>query len=80
MKQSTFKNFIAAVKESKSNDPVWYAGYLWLNLTERQVKKTIDALIIRGDCPVEKRNGKYCIVIPSGIALEINSNEVRYDG
>lgn len=44
MKQSQFKNFYNAVLTADEKHPVWWMGYLWLDLTERQAKKICSAL------------------------------------
>lgn len=76
MDRATFKGFINAVRTSATNDPVWYAGYLWLNLTEKQREKTLEALILRGDCQAKRHtNGKFYIFTPSGIGVELNGKE-----
>lgn len=52
------------------DDSIFYDGYLWLDLTEKQYKK---AYITCAACFGESWNretGKYFIVLPSGITLK----------
>lgn len=44
MDNRTFKQFCETVKEAIDNDPIWYAGYLWIDLTERQVNKVVELI------------------------------------
>lgn len=44
MDNRTFKQFCETVKEATENDPIWYAGYLWIDLTEKQVNKVFELI------------------------------------
>lgn len=41
MRNNDFKNLCDRVKYADKNDPIWYAGYLWIDLTEKQIDKVI---------------------------------------
>ena len=77
MKRSTFKPFIEAVRTGAPNNPVFYAGYLWLQLTEKQYAETVNALILRGDCEVKKHNDKWLILAPSGYGLALDAEHMK---
>ena len=46
MNNGNFSYFMSMLDEAMddNNHPVWYAGYLWLRLTDRQAKKVYDKL------------------------------------
>ena len=70
MKNDYFKAFIEEVKNAETKDPIWYMGYLWIDLTKKQAYKTINVLMDRSDCKlVTLKNGKQAIEIPSGMAI-----------
>lgn len=69
MKNTNFKAFLAAVKTEADNAPVWYAGYLFLDLTPRQHAKTCDALLARGCAVTVDAIGRRWVHTPSGFGL-----------
>lgn len=70
MRNDYFKGFIDEVKTASTKDPIWYQGYLWIDLTKKQAYKTIEVLKTRNDCKiVTLNNGKLAIETPSGLAI-----------
>lgn len=66
MKRSDFGKFKEVISTAKSDDPIWWAGYLWINLTEKQSNEVIEILTSRGF-----RISTNEIEIPSGIRFKI---------
>ena len=66
MKRSDFGKFKEVISTAKSDDPIWWAGYLWINLTEKQSNEVIGILTSRGF-----RISANEIVLPSGIKFII---------
>lgn len=69
MKVKEFKMFMERVQEANEHDPIWWAGYLWINLTDRQGKQMIDLLKVH---PSVIRTGDNSYRIPSGFELTWN--------
>lgn len=84
MKTETFNQFVEAVRNADANDPVFYAGYLWTSLTDKQCDATKDALFARliekGDCKVRRLfDSRLKIDAPSGIGIILSNSDVgRY--
>lgn len=70
MTNSKFKVMKDVMISASANDPVWFAGYLFNELTERQLDELI-TLFERNDTSVEMctRNGVYGALLPSGIFI-----------
>ena len=72
MKSKEFKSFIKIVKTADTNNPIWHAGFAFMNLTPRQHAKVWDTLNERGFEHITMENF-YCkfdgIVIPTGLVL-----------
>lgn len=68
MKTAQFKNFYNAVMRADENHPVWWMGYLWLDLTEKQAKKICQSLAINPHVKVtvNLREGQTEYKMPSG--------------
>ena len=70
MTQQEFKSFSRTVTNAGANDPIWWAGYFWLDLTVRQVQK-ID-IILRGkgfiDTVTDAR-GRKAHLLPGGLTV-----------
>lgn len=66
MKRSDFGKFKEVIKNADNNDPIWWAGYLWLDLTENQYNKAYDILIDKG-FPV---NESGFVKMPSGFIFK----------
>lgn len=67
MKRNEYKNFKSIVEQSNENDPVWYAGYLWIDLTAAQaddMKKLLKVhpSVIRTEAGLQ---------LPSGITIRV---------
>ena len=41
MRNRDFTSLCEYVKNADKNDPIWYAGYLWIDLTEKQIDKIV---------------------------------------
>lgn len=48
MKRVDFGKFKEVISTARNNDPIWWAGYLWINLTEKQSNEVIEILTSRG--------------------------------
>lgn len=59
MRKSDFSYFIEEVKNADEHNPIWYAGYLWIDLTEKQIDKVISII----------KNGKTCREVTTGNAI-----------
>ena len=70
MKNTVFKMFKDQVQTAPlaTNCPIWYAGYLWINLTERQAREISKILIDRG-CPIYKGARGFEVRVPSGFGI-----------
>lgn len=84
MRNRDFTSLCEYVKNADKNDPIWYAGYLWIDLTEKQIdkivgiiklgKKTIFSHTI-GNAVFERE----IIETPSGMKLYSNHKKVFDD-
>ena len=66
MKNSEFKKFRGAVGMAAASDPVWYAGYLWLRLTEKQCNEIASIMVAMG---CKKENGN--VYAPNGLGVKL---------
>lgn len=72
MKTSDFKRFKEIVSNAELNDPIWHAGFLWIDLTKKQGAEIISILRESPICEVKKdRLNRLCVFIPSGLGLVI---------
>ena len=80
MKNSVYKMFKDQVKEAplETTCPLWYAGYLWIYLTERQAVEISNILIERG-CPICKGARGYEVRIPSGMGIILSNIERKVE-
>ena len=71
MKNSKFKVMKDVLMTASVNDPVWYAGYLFNELTEKQMDSLITLFENSDNSSVEMctRNGYYGALLPSGIFI-----------
>lgn len=70
MTNSEYKNFKEYVTTADEKDPVWWAGYMWINLTKRQAKDIISVLENKSFVKeTTLRNGRLALEIPSGLAI-----------
>ena len=72
MKTSQFKTFIKTLETADEQNDIWWAGYLWMDLTQKQIWKAEEILwsleksdIIKTDLA----NGWF--IFPSGLKLKI---------
>ena len=68
MNVSAYKTFKQIVRTGDEKSPIWWAGYMWLNLTKRQTKEIVGILIDRG-FPVEDGFKGKMVKIPSGLGI-----------
>ena len=66
MKRSDFIKFKEVISIARSDDPIWWAGYFWINLTEKQSNEVIKILTLRGFRTEDNE-----IVLPSGMKFII---------
>lgn len=62
MKQSLYKNFKEKAIKAESNNPIWWAGFYFFDLTKRQSDDLFDALY-------SKYGKDNKVMLPSGIEL-----------
>lgn len=72
MKINQFKEFNETIKTANEKDPVWYAGYLFLNLTDKQMKVTIESLKENPYCKLIITDCRKSIQTPSGLQIIID--------
>jgi len=60
------------MKANKESD-VWYAGYLWFDLTKRQAEIISDTLWIKGCINVDLK--KEWFIFPNGLKFRIQSKK-----
>lgn len=68
MINSRFKHFIDCVATCGEDDPIWWSGYLFLDLTEKQIKKTFAICAERFGTTTDKK-GRIMALTPSGIQI-----------
>lgn len=66
MTTKDFKAFKEVITEADKKDPIWWAGYHWINLTQKQGATAYAILEARG---FEKNENDY-VVLPSGLAFK----------
>ena len=72
MKRDLFKRFKEAVKQADASDSIWYMGYLWLDLTDKQFKDLAkNVLSVHKDVEVtiDLQACKYRYRFPNGLVL-----------
>lgn len=75
MKNTDYKRFKEMIRTTPNSDywPIWFAGYLWLDLTKRQCAEVVDILVKRGFPVVDGCRGKM-VQIPSGFGIFLDQN------
>lgn len=70
MKKSEYKLFKQAVESAPltTQAPIWYAGYLWINLNDKQAAEISHILIDRG-CPIYKGSRGFEVRTPAGLGI-----------
>lgn len=66
MTQKMFKAFKEVIETADTKDPIWWAGYHWIDLTPKQANTVCGILEGRGF----DRNDKGYIVLPSGLGIK----------
>lgn len=80
MRNRDFNSLCEYVKNADKNDAIWYAGYLWIDLTEKQIDKIIR--IVDSGSACFKRTihsvilDRDVLVTPSGMELYGNHDKV----
>lgn len=70
MRADNFKAFIEELKHAESNSPLFYAGYVFLDLTPRQYNITVS--LLRTKSYIKEgvaNNGRPVIWLPNGVGL-----------
>ena len=80
MKNRDFTSLCEYVKNADKNDPIWYAGYLWIDLTEKQIDKIIGIADSEKACFKRTIHSvlfdREVLVTPSGMELYGNHDKV----
>lgn len=66
MERKMFKHFRERITAANFDDPVWWEGYLFINLTEKQNNEIVKTMIDRG-FPLDDD----VVYMPSGLGLKI---------
>ena len=66
MRSDTFKKFKSVVASADSKDPIWWAGFYWVDLTKIQVNAVCEILVKRNF----KRDDRGFLVLPSGVGIK----------
>lgn len=75
MKRDLFKRFKETVKQADASDPIWYMGYLWLDLTDKQFKDLAYSVLSTHkdvEVTIDIRESKYKYRFPNGLVLSID--------
>lgn len=78
MKRDLFKRFKETVKQADASDPIWYMGYLWLDLTDKQAETLFrEVLSVHPhiEVTIDLREGVYKYRLPNGLFLTIEPTE-----
>lgn len=70
MKNAEYKAFKDTVNTADEKHFIWWAGYLWIDLTKRQAREIVN--ILSGKDFIKKTttfNGHEALEIPSGLAI-----------
>ena len=67
MKTGDFKRFIKQVQEANQYSPIWWAGFLWLDMTEKQSDEMIKLLRVHPS--IERNTDSF--KLPSGLELKM---------
>lgn len=66
MKRSEFATFKKIISTCDNKHPIWYMGYLWIDLTVKQLNTIYDILVNRG-CEI---NEDGYVLTPSGFGIK----------
>ena len=78
MKRDLFNRFKKTVKEADANSPIWNMGYLWLDLTDKQVKTlAYEVLSVHPhiEVTIDLREGVYKYRLPNGLVVTYEPND-----
>jgi len=70
MKNAEYKVFKDTVATADEKHFIWWAGYLWIDLTKRQAREVVE--ILKGRSFIKDTvtyNGHPALEIPSGLAI-----------
>lgn len=71
MKRNDFVRFKETLSTAGVEHPIWNMGFMWLDLTEKQLYEIVAICSQHPECRKEVVNGRDCIVTPTGIAMYI---------
>ena len=69
MKNSEYVRFKNEVVNADEKHPIWWMGYLWINLTKKQGTDIVGYLNKKSFVKSIEINGKPALEIPSGLAI-----------
>ena len=71
MKRTLFKGLYEKVATAGKSDPVWWAGYLWIDMTEKQTAAIYEALSVNPsvEIAIDLGTGTTSYRLPSGIEM-----------
>lgn len=78
MKRDLFKRFKETVKQADASDPIWYMGYLWLDLTDKQVETLAFEVLPSNpniEVTIDLYEGVYKYKLPNGLVLIIEPTD-----
>lgn len=75
MTRQIYKAFKNTVVKADQYSDVWYAGYLWMDLTPRQAAEIDGILRTKGFLNKQIQNGSTWHVFPNGLLFRYQSAE-----
>ena len=69
MKTKDFKAFKEVIADADEKHPIWWAGYLWIDLTAKQGAQAYEILKGRGF----EQNATGHVLLPSGLGIKPNA-------
>ena len=70
MKNNEYRVFKNMVAMADVEDEIWWAGYYWIDLTEKQGRDIIDLLETKSFIkPAKTPTGKDALQMPSGLMI-----------
>lgn len=71
MRAREFKQFKEIISTCKDDDPIWWAGYLFIDLTEKQFRETREILRERYGVVIDHMGKPAVMTPPSGFCLRV---------